>query len=188
MRIKPSSTSLFILAAGIIIGYLLGSPQAPSLISQGATPSPTTIVKPTIATDPTLHRVTKIIDGDTVEIETGQKVRYIGIDTPEMKATKTKSSCFGAEAKQRNQQLVEGKTVQLKKDVSEVDRYGRLLRYIYLYDETASKEGQFINDTLVREGYAHAVTFPPDVAFAEQFRAAEQEARNKSIGLWTTCK
>lgn len=188
MHIKKSNTFLLILAAGIVIGYLLGSPQSASIISKVTSPSPTVTIRPTIATDPALHRVTKVIDGDTIEIETGQKVRYIGIDTPEMKATKTKSSCYGAEAKQRNQELVEGKTIRLKKDVSEVDRYGRLLRYIYVYDETASKEGQFVNDTLVREGYAHAVTFPPDVAFEGQFRTAEQEARNQSKGLWNICK
>lgn len=121
-------------------------------------------------------------------LDNGQKVRYIGIDTPELHKTGNKPTCFGTEAKAKNAELVSGKTILLKKDVSEVDRYGRLLRFVYLYDPVASKEGTFVNDYLIRQGYARLATFPPDIAKVEELRAAETEARNNNRGLWASCK
>src|SRR4030067_982445 len=73
--------------------------------------------------------VVKVVDGDTVELENGQKVRYIGIDTPE--TTLGKNDCYGTEATEKNKELVEGKRVRLEKDISETDKFGRLLRYVY---------------------------------------------------------
>ncbi|NCU41981.1 MAG: nuclease [Candidatus Moranbacteria bacterium] len=128
--------------------------------------------------------VRRVIDGDTLEIEDGSKVRYIGIDTPEMSQKKDqKDECFAKEATQKNRDLVEGKTVRLEKDISETDRYGRLLRYVYI-------EGEMVNELLVREGYAYAVTFPPDVKFETLFRETQKEAREKEQGMWNTmmCK
>lgn len=124
--------------------------------------------------------VTKVIDGDTIEIEGGKRVRYIGIDTPETEDPRRKVQCFGQEAYQKNKELVEGKEVRLEKDVSEKDKYGRLLRYVYIGDV-------FVNDYLVREGYARASSFPPDVKYQEQFRQAEKEAREQNRGLWSSC-
>ncbi len=126
-------------------------------------------------------KVTKVIDGDTIEIEGGQKVRYIGIDTPETKHPTKGIQCFGKQASAKNKELVDGKEITMEKDVSETDRYGRLLRFVYV-------GGIFINDYLVREGYAHASTYPPDVKLAEQFELAEQEARENNRGLWNDCK
>jgi micrococcal nuclease len=122
-------------------------------------------------------KVTRVIDGDTVEIETGETVRYIGIDTPETKHPDKGVECFGREAAEKNQELAEGRRVTLEKDVSERDRYGRLLRYVYA-------DGLFINEVLVREGYARTASFPPDVKYQELFRRAEQEAREAGRGLW----
>src|SRR3990167_3408922 len=76
--------------------------------------------------------VTRVIDGDTIEIEGGQKVRYIGIDTPETVDPRKPVQCFGVEASNKNKELVSGKRDRLEKDVSETDKYGRLLRYIYI--------------------------------------------------------
>jgi micrococcal nuclease len=126
-------------------------------------------------------KVVKVVDGDTIEIEGGQKVRYIGIDTPETKHPTKGVQCFGKQAFEKNKQLVEGKEILLEKDVSETDRYGRLLRFVYI-------DGVFVNDYLVRQGYAHATTFPPDVKLADQFKSAEQEARENSRGLWSKCR
>lgn len=120
--------------------------------------------------------VTRIVDGDTVELSDGRKVRYIGIDTPEISGTK---ECFGDEAKAKNQALVENKTVSLEKDVSETDRYGRLLRYVYV-------DGQMVNELLVAEGYAQASTYQPDVKYQEKLAAAETNARTQGLGLWGT--
>jgi endonuclease YncB( thermonuclease family) len=128
-------------------------------------------------------RVKRVVDGDTIELESGEKVRYIGINTPESVKVNSPVECFGKEANEKNKALVEGKIVRLEKDVSEKDKYGRLLRFVYLED------GIFVNDVLVREGYARVSTFPPDVRFAEQFKLAEREARDNKRGLWAddTC-
>lgn len=118
-------------------------------------------------------KVTRIIDGDTIEIEGGQRVRYIGIDSPEMSPVE----CYARQAYDKNSELVLGKTIGLEKDVSETDRYGRLLRYIWL-------DGKLINEALVAEGYAHASSYPPDVKYQDKFRAAETTARESNRGLW----
>lgn len=119
--------------------------------------------------------VTRIIDGDTIEVDiNGQtyRLRYIGMDTPE------RGDPFFEEATEANRQLVEGQTVTLVKDVSETDRYGRLLRYVYLPD------GTFVNAELVKQGFALVATFPPAVAHQELFVQLQQEARTAGLGLW----
>jgi endonuclease YncB( thermonuclease family) len=131
--------------------------------------------------DVTLFKVARVVDGDTIELETGEKVRYIGMDTPETVKPNTPIQCFGKEASVKNKELVEGKMVRLEKDVSETDRYGRLLRYVYAGDI-------FVNDYLVRQGYAKSSTYPPDVKYQNQFKLAETEARNNYRGLWGLCK
>ena len=134
-------------------------------------------------------KVLRVVDGDTIELEGSLKLRYIGIDTPETKHPTKGAQCFGKEASNKNKELVEGKMIRMEKDVSETDRYGRLLRYVWLVDENAtSSGGLFVNDYLVREGYAHASTFPPDVAYSEQFVEAQQEARENNRGLWSMCR
>lgn len=152
-------------------------------------PTPTTTTKPlqnTVAI-PTLkpesgktYLVTRVIDGDTIEIEGGQRVRYIGIDTPETVDPRKAVQCFGQEASSKNKELIAGKQVKLEKDVSETDRYGRLLRYVWVGDI-------FVNDFLVRQGYAHASSYPPDVKYQQQFTQAQQEAINNNKGLWSSC-
>lgn len=134
-----------------------------------------------------LVKVSRVIDGDTIKLETGQTVRYIGIDTPELHHPKKSVQCFGKEAMEKNKELVEGKFVKLEKDVSETDRYSRLLRYVYLPTD-ASPSGLFINDYLVKEGYAHTSTFPPDVKYSDHFKNLENQARENNLGLWNRCK
>ena len=133
-------------------------------------------------------KVLRVVDGDTIEIEGNIKLRYIGIDTPETKHPTKGVQCYGKEASNKNKELVEGKMIRMEKDVSETDRYGRLLRYVWLVDDNATASAElFINDFLVREGYAHASTFPPDVAYSNQFVEAQQEARDNNRGLWNKC-
>lgn len=127
--------------------------------------------------------VTRVIDGDTIEVSlNGQiyKVRYIGIDTPEINDPQAGTEFFGPEAAEINKGLVEGKEIILVKDVSETDQYGRLLRYILVGDLS----GVFVNYELAASGYARADTFSPDVACAETFLSAEQNARSNEYGLW----
>lgn len=126
------------------------------------------------------YLVTKVVDGDTIEIEGGKTIRYIGIDTPETVDPRKPVQCFGLEASNKNKELVLNKRVRLEKDVSETDKYGRLLRYVYVGDT-------FVNDYLVRQGYAYASSYPPDVKYQNQFTQAQAEARNANRGLWGSC-
>lgn len=130
--------------------------------------------------------VTEVIDGDTFRIESGQTVRMIGIDTPETKDPRRPVGCFGKEASEETKKLINSKEVILQKDVSETDKYGRFLRYVYLPLE--NEQLLFVNDYLVRKGFAKVLTYPPDVKYNERFRQAEIEARETEKGLWGKCK
>lgn len=132
------------------------------------------------------NKVTKVIDGDTIILNDQSHLRYIGIDTPELHHPKIKLQCFGEEARVANQKLVEGKEIIMENDVSNVDRYKRLLRYVWVKSESTTS-ALFVNDYLVRQGFAHASTFPPDVKYAKQFIEAETEARENKRGLWSKC-
>jgi micrococcal nuclease len=118
--------------------------------------------------------VVRVIDGDTIEVEGGARVRYIGIDAPEVYP---QTEYYGPEAWAWNRELVEGKTVTLEKDVSETDGYGRLLRYVWV-------DGVFVNGELVRLGYARAISYPPDTKYQERLEQLEEEAREARRGLW----
>ncbi|MGE0545338.1 MAG: thermonuclease family protein [Dehalococcoidia bacterium] len=129
-------------------------------------------------------RVVRVIDGDTILVEIGgrqERVRYIGVDTPETVAPDRPVGCFGPEASERNKALVEGKTVELERDISERDRFDRLLRYVYV-------DGMMVNAALLRDGYGTSVTFPPDVRENERLRTLEREARTARRGLWSACR
>lgn len=127
-----------------------------------------------------LLKVEKVVDGDTIKLENGEVVRYIGIDTPETVHPSEPVQCFGKEASDKNKDLVEGKLVKLEKDITDRDKYGRLLRYVWVGD-------LFVNDYLVREGYAYVYTYPPDVKYSEQFVQSQKEARENNRGLWAGC-
>ena len=134
--------------------------------------------------------VVRVVDGDTavVRLESGikEKVRFIGLDTPE---STTRHEPFGEEASAFTKSRLEGKTVYLEKDISERDRYGRLLRYIWLEppaeeSEEAVREYLF-NAILLLEGYAQVATYPPDVKYIDKYFVGFQaEARNANKGLW----
>ena len=120
-------------------------------------------------------RVVSVIDGDTIDVLINRKtyrVRYILMDTPE------EGEPFYAEATEANRALVEGQTVFLQKDVSETDRYGRLLRYVYLED------GTLVNSDLVRQGMARVATFPPDLTLEDDIRSAQAVAAAEELGIW----
>ena len=119
-------------------------------------------------------QVARVVDGDTIVLSGGRRVRYIGIDTPEVGARREH---YGPEAGDFNASLVQGQTVHLEKDVSEVDRFGRLLRFVYA-------DGILVNAELVREGYARARTYRPDTRYAECFAALEREASEARRGMW----
>ena len=117
--------------------------------------------------------VIQVIDGDTIVIEGGYRVRYIGIDTPEIHPQR---EAYGMEALQANQELVEGKIVRLERDVSQTDN-GRLLRYVYV-------DGIFVNAELVRLGLAEVKAYPPDTRYQEDLEQLEREAQQAGRGMW----
>lgn len=126
--------------------------------------------------------VTRVIDGDTFWVDNGEeafKIRFIGIDAPELRNSRhKKKGPFAKEAKAYVQERTEGQWVRLEMDVQKTDRYGRMLAYIYLEDNA------FLNADLVREGYAVLATFPPNVKHVELFRQLQTEAREHKRGLW----
>ncbi len=153
-----------------------------SSVQNSSSVSNTTVRASSTLPDGSVVLVVRVVDGDTIELETGEKVRYIGVNTPETVSPKKPVECFGKEASNKNKELVTGQKVQLVKDVSESDRYGRLLRYVYLPD------GTFVNLKLVQEGFAYADTFPPDVKYSKLFVTAQKQAQMQKAGLWEKCQ
>jgi len=123
---------------------------------------------------PETASVIQVIDGDTIVVEGNYRVRYIGMDTPEIRPT---LEPYGLEAWQANRELVEGKEVRLERDVSETDRHGRLLRYVYVDDV-------LVNAELVRLGLAEARAYPPDTKYQNHFEELEAAARKAGFGIW----
>lgn len=169
----------------LILAACSGAGKAPvSLPTTTDSPSPAASAPALLPRSPaselTPALVTRVIDGDTIEVAIGGRsfrVRYIGIDTPETVHPQRPVECFGKQAADRNRQLVEGKMVGLEKDVSDTDSFGRLLRYVWA-------DGRMVNAVLVEEGFALASTFPPDVRYAELFAALQARAREEGRGLW----
>lgn len=122
--------------------------------------------------------VKRVVDGDTFELATGEKVRMIGMDTPETVKPNHPVEAYGKEASNFTKELLTDQKVTLKFDVEPYDKYKRLLAYVYLSD------GTFVNEKLVRDGYARIMTIPPNVAHSDLFLAAEREAREQNRGLW----
>jgi micrococcal nuclease len=130
-------------------------------------------------------RVVRVVDGDTVQVAIDgrlERVRYIGVDTPESVKPGAPVECFGKAAARYNARLVSGRRVRLVADAEHRDRYGRLLAYVY-----RARDGLFVNARLVRLGYATPLTIPPNVRFAARFRREAAAARNADRGLWRAC-
>lgn len=135
--------------------------------------------------------VKRAIDGDTLQLENGQKVRLIGIDTPEMHesdklyrdSARTKESVtaiqkLGRRAYEFTKHLVEGRQVSLEFDIERRDKYNRFLAYVYL------KDGTFVNAEIIKQGYASLMTIPPNLKYSDLFLKLYQEARQNKRGLW----
>lgn len=133
-------------------------------------------------------QVVRIVDGDTIVVNINgenKKVRFIGINTPE---NTTKVEELGKEATEFTTNYLEGKFIFLEKDVSNTDKYDRLLRYIWLdIPEVLSKEEistKMFNAILLKEGYAQVATYPPDIKYTNNFLELEKEAKTNNVGLW----
>lgn len=133
----------------------------------------------------TLAEIVRIVDGDTIVVSLGgkeEKVRLIGVNTPETVDPRKPVECFGKEAKEYMKQLLSGKKIRLEADTTqqERDRYGRLLRYIFL------ENGLLVNQVLIRDGYAYEYTYDLPYKYQSEFKKAETDARNAGRGLWNS--
>ena len=137
-------------------------------------------------------RVKRVVDGDTLELDNGERVRLIGIDTPEVHQSdklfrdsqrsgediRTIQE-MGRRSSAFTRELVEGKSVRLEFDVEKYDKYNRLLAYVYLVDD-----GTFVNAEIISSGYASLMSIPPNIKYADKFQRLYQEARQQRRGLW----
>ena len=174
---RPSSgrTILVVVIAVTIAAFVTLRMAVPWITGSGAGP---------FAAVPT---VTKVIDGDTIDVRIGRQVRrirLIGIDTPETKDPRKPVQCFGKEASARTTALLPpGTEVRLERDVEETDVYDRTLAYVY-----RASDGLFVNLALVAEGLADTLRISPNTAHAAAFAEAASRAQNQQLGLWKTCK
>lgn len=189
LRIKTFHQALIVFIAALVVFFTSNFKKdlAPSSFSK-ATKSSGLSVKSESYQGILVKRV---VDGDTLELATGERVRLIGIDTPEVHESaklyrdSQRSAedvrtiqALGRRAYEFTKALVEGKPVRLEFDVEKRDRYKRLLAYAYLED------GTFVNAEIVRQGYASLMTYPPNVKYADTFLLLYQEARENKRGLW----
>jgi endonuclease YncB( thermonuclease family) len=164
-------------AQSAVLLSLLGSQRYQARYGAAAPPP---AAQPVPAAAWEVGQVTRVIDGDTIDVSIGgqvKRVRYIGVNTPETVDPRVPVECYGKEASAANKAMVEGKAVYLEKDVSETDSFGRLLRYIFTADA-------FINAELVAQGFAYSSAYPPDVKYQGTFDGLQQDARAAGRGLW----
>jgi micrococcal nuclease len=124
--------------------------------------------------------VVRVVDGDTIHVRVGdrvEKVRYIGVNTPEVHHPRKGEEPGGRQALAVNRTLVERRTVRLETDVQSRDRYGRLLAYVWVGDV-------MVNAELLRRGYAQVMTVPPNVRHQDLFVKLQRDARESERGLW----
>jgi micrococcal nuclease len=127
--------------------------------------------------------VERVVDGDTIELRSGTRVRLIGINAPEIAHNGYGDECFGEGATRFAERLLEaGQSVRLVFDVARRDHYDRLLAYVY-----RDHDGLFVNAEIVRRGYAYVETVPPNVQHADRFRRLARAARTNERGLWSEC-
>jgi len=140
------------------------------------------LVKQSNNYDNQLQEVVEVVDGDTIKIKDNIRVRLLGIDSPE------KGECYYEESREFLKEFLEGKTVNLEKDISGKDDYGRPLRYVILPSDDPEQDNILINDYIVRQGYAQAVSSPPDNRYRDLLSSAQDEAIRENRGLWKECE
>jgi len=163
----------FLVTSITIIRYYSITNPLPPIDKPVIVPTPT--VTPTSTPKPiNVFKIKRVIDGDTFILEDDSKVRLIGINAPDG------DNCFALEATDKVIGLLEGKEVVLEKDITDKDKYDRLLRYAYIDDV-------FINGYLVIEGYAQVATYPPDIKYKDILLEAQKVAQENNSGLWSSC-
>ena len=131
------------------------------------------------------YKITKVIDGDTVTIKyqdgTTDRLRLLSINAPE------KDECYGKESKKALEKIIKNKELRFDKDISGVDIYGRLLRYITIISPDPKEDNTLLNYYLVRNGYAFHYSNPPDNRYREMLISAQREAKKDNLGMWGEC-
>ena len=165
-RYRPSrrkSVSLVALVLAVVVWLARGP------LKDAFTPAP--------APSGAWRTVVRVVDGDTLVLDGNERVRLIGVDTPETVDPRRPVQYFGKEASAFTKRTAEGKRARLEYDQERTDRYGCTLAYVYLED------GTFLNAEIIRQGFGHAYTRFP-FRYADEFRAYEREAREQRRGLW----
>ena len=187
---------IFVIIVAVIIAFVSGSAFVSNIPKQSPTPSvvivrttptlsPTTILIPNLSTTPNTktYTVIQVVDGDTIKVSMDDiktTIRLIGVDTPETVDPRKPVQCFGKEATNKMLELLHNKIALLEEDKSQgdKDKYGRLLRYVFLPDETN------VNKTLIQEGYAYEYTYDLPYKYQDAFKKAQISARESKRGLW----
>jgi len=133
------------------------------------------------------YKVIKVVDGDTVDLEINgetKRLRLIGINTPETVDPRKPIECFGKEASNKTKELLENKSVYIESDSSQqnIDKYGRLLRYIYL------ENGASFNKKMIEDGYAYEYTYDIPYKYQKEYKEAQNRAEIGNLGLWKECE
>lgn len=179
--------SLLLLVFGLFIGILTGAGISTPDEGERAFDEIERALDASIGTissgssEATIGRVVRVIDGDTVVLASGEHVRYLGIDTPEIGRNGKSTECFAEEAAERNSALVLDRDVRLLADKKDRDRYGRLLRFVEV-------DGLNVNVALVEGGYATRIYVSPNDALQGTLRDSEASAKASARGLWSACK
>ena len=178
---------IVIFALMVLVGDKISIKMPQEALMASATPRGTPFSSEQLRVD--LVTVARVVDGDTIIVDINgknEKIRLIGVDTPETVDPRKPVQCFGKEASVFTKNLLEGKQIRLEGDSSQGDRdkYGRLLRYVFLPD------GTFINKEIIAQGYGHEYTYRTPYHYRTDFKTAERNAREKKQGLWApdACK
>ncbi len=181
-----SARLLFTIALAVVAlpGCTADEPSPPDAAEAGPAIATTSIDAPAGADRNAV--MVRVVDGDTIVVDIDgreERVRLIGIDTPESVAEERPDQCFGVEASDEVKRLLPpGTGLVLERDVEPRDQYDRLLAYVY-----RAEDQMFVNEVLVRDGFAGILNYPPNDAYAERFRALETTARQEGTGLWGVC-
>ena len=191
---KTPNQSLWLLIIGSIIVLLIlllsdsGIQNNLAQTLQLANSSPKSQIKNTNSDEKVEKvQVNRAVDGDTVELMDGRKVRYLNVDTPETVKAGTSVKCFGPEASEFNKKLMtKGRDIWMTSDKAKTDRYGRELRFMFLTENT-SDMGQSVNATLVKMGFGQAKFYSPNTTFKKDFEKWQFDAQQKPVGIWKSC-
>jgi micrococcal nuclease len=168
---------LFILLIGLVLGCAGETAPVPKVDID------TTVQESKIENDKSelvQYEVIRVIDGDTVELKNGERLRYNDIDTPETVHPSKPIECYGPEASKENEELVEGEIILVELGNPKKDKYGRLLGYVFVGDK-------FVNAELVKGGYAEVNSYGNPGSKIDELMNMEKDAKQKSIGLWGKC-